>query len=119
MNGLLHTCRRLVCDLLPRTLWRCLTAYGSFYLTPVPEASHLLSVLTEFGYVTQHAPQSMPDPLAAGLIGLPDGHPERLAPDVPLTEQERLLASEVWAARRPKSPMPPRPPHRRRGRSPR
>ncbi|MCX5335418.1 MULTISPECIES: DUF6059 family protein [unclassified Streptomyces] len=54
-------------------------------------------------FAATHMDAAMFDTAATGLPVLPPGvggpppaHPERLRADLPLTEQERLLARELW-----------------------
>ena len=39
--------------------------------------------------------------LSSGSDGPPPAHPERLCEDVPLSDQERLIARELWPAYNP------------------
>jgi hypothetical protein len=45
-----------------------------------------------------------PRSVALGRNGLPPGHPERLRPDLPLSDLERLLARELFPYHSPHHP---------------
>ncbi|MFF7755567.1 DUF6059 family protein [Streptomyces sp. NPDC007971] len=119
---MLRTVRGLVSGYFLRPLWRCLMTYGSLHVAPVPPDPFDFSIIEQFVYFTtswpapvryaQHPPARLAGPLAGPLAG----HPERVRPDVPLTERERLLDLEVWSAQRPHRTQPPRR-SQRRGRS--
>ncbi|MFI9650475.1 DUF6059 family protein [Streptomyces sp. NPDC052040] len=119
MRGTLRTVRGLVSDYCLRPLWRCLMTYGSLHVTPVPPDPFDFSIVEQFVYVTTSwlAPVRYAQHQPARLAGPRAGHPERVRPDVPLTERERLLDLEVWSAQRPHRTQPPRRSQRRRGRS--
>jgi hypothetical protein len=111
MKGFLRAARMLVTSCFLRPLWRCLMMYGALHATPIPtDPIHLVFGIERFGYFAR---------LPEGFVGPCAGHPERVNPEVPLTETELLLALEVWSVQRPRRHSPywlPRPCRGRSGR---
>jgi uncharacterized protein DUF6059 len=72
--------RRIAVDRLLRPVWNGLVASGMLYVA---------------GETARTAP------LAPPLAGPPEGHPERVRTDVPLTAEERVLARRLPPLRWP------------------
>ncbi|MGW0877397.1 DUF6059 family protein [Streptomyces sp. NPDC002740] len=71
-----------------RTLLHCLTVFGALYVGPLAHQ-----------YATPAPAQRLPARAAGTRAGPPPAHPERLRADIPLSEEERRHAREVWPAR--------------------
>ncbi|MEU9109476.1 DUF6059 family protein [Streptomyces xanthophaeus] len=97
MKRLLRGVRRVLADYCVRPIWRALVAFGSTVAGPT--AYHAVraprSAPRSFDVYTWYAPAGLQLlPPEAG--GPPPAHPERLCADVPLTDEELLLARELW-----------------------
>ncbi|MGW6907308.1 DUF6059 family protein [Streptomyces sp. NPDC054940] len=98
------TAKRIVIRHGVLPVWRALVAFGSMYVgmverNPSAQPPH-------DGYVLYGRPQACPpwppvpaseagEGVVPGFVEPPAGHPERLRPDLPLTEVERALARQL------------------------
>ncbi|SEG93626.1 hypothetical protein SAMN05216223_12834 [Actinacidiphila yanglinensis] len=87
MDGNSHCRRRL--RALARAIMRTLISYGSLYVAD-PEGKATLGDMLARG-PERDAPPPPDDPRP--------GHPERIRPDIPLTELERRLSRELFPVR--------------------
>ncbi|MFE4263113.1 DUF6059 family protein [Streptomyces sp. NPDC056883] len=81
-------------------VWRALVAFGSAWVGPVAYHQAIRSPWSSarsLDVFTWYAPAGL-QLLPPGMGGPPPAHPERLREDVPLSEEELLLARELWPA---------------------
>ncbi|WP_331725846.1 hypothetical protein OG264_39450 (plasmid) [Streptomyces xanthophaeus] len=98
MKRLLRGGRRALTDYCVRPLWRALVTFGSTLSGPTTyhhavRAPRLSA--RSFDVFTWYAPAGL-QLLPPGSGGPPPDHPERLCEDAPLSEEELLLARELW-----------------------
>jgi hypothetical protein len=82
-----------------RPLWRSLASFGSIYVgtEAIQPREPRDSAPRSPGRLVRYTQRRFLE-LPPGVGGPSPAHPERLREDVPLTEQELLLACEVWPA---------------------
>ncbi|MFD3701059.1 DUF6059 family protein [Streptomyces sp. NPDC058646] len=100
MKRLLRGGRRVLTDYCVRPVWRALVAFGSTVAGPM--TYHHAVRAPQWGarpydIYTWYAPAGL-QLLPPGAGGPAPDHPERLCQDVPLSEEELLLARDLWPA---------------------
>jgi hypothetical protein len=104
MVRLLKGTLRVLVTYCMRPLWRALASMGAVYVGPEAMPSKDRHGPTprsrrRFARYVQGRLLVLPP----GVGGPPAAHPERLCAELPLSEQELILAQEIWPRREPRA----------------